>query len=78
MRYRMDRREDNVTHLIGQCLRSKAEAERIYDLLVSRHLHKIDLITGSIHLTSEERDEFIARFSSEVEPTIWESAFRKH
>lgn len=78
MRYRTEKREDRVSHLIGECLRSKADAERIYDILVSRKLDKIDLITGSVHLTPEERSEFIARFSSEVEPTIWESSFRKH
>lgn len=78
MRYRMDKSEDRVSHLIGECLRSKKDAEWIYDILVSRNLGKIDLITGTVHLTQEERDEFAARFSSEVEPTIWESSFRKH
>lgn len=78
MRYRMDIGKDSVNHLIGQCLRSKAEAERIYDILISRKHTKIDLITGSIHLSPEEHSEFVARFSAEVEPTIWESSFRKH
>lgn len=77
MRYRMDIGDDNVNHLIGQCLRSKADARRIYDTLVSGQQTKIDLITGSVHLTPEEHAEFVARFSSEVEPTIWESSFRK-
>jgi len=70
--------DDSVTHLIGQCLRSKAEAERIFDILVSRKQTKIDLITGSVHLTPEEHGEFVARYSAEVEPTLWESSFRKH
>ncbi len=78
MRYRMDFGEDRVNYLIGQCLRSKAKAEWIYDLLVSKRHTKIDLITGSIHLTQEEQSEFVARFSAEIEPTIWESSFRKH
>jgi hypothetical protein len=77
MRYRANIGDDRVSHLIGQCLRSKADAEWIYDLLVSRDLRKVDLITGSVHLSPEEHAEFVARFSSEVEPTIWESAFRK-
>ena len=78
MRYRMNINDDNVNYLIGQCLRSKADAKWIYDILISRKHTKIDLITGSVHLTPEEHAEFVTRFSSEVEPTIWESSFRKH
>lgn len=36
MRYRRAIGDDNVNHLIGECLRSKADAERIYDILISR------------------------------------------
>ena len=78
MRYRVNIGDDRVTHLIGQCLRSKKDAEWIYDTLISRNLRKIDLLTGSINLSQEEHAEFVARFSAEVEPTIWESSFRKH
>ena len=78
MRYRMNIGEDRVNHLIGQCLRSKADAEWIYDILISQKHKKIDLITGSIHLTPDEYTEFVARFSAEVEPTIWETSFRTH
>lgn len=78
MRYRANIGEDCVSHLIGRCLRNKTDAERIYDLLVSKNRKKIDLITGSIHLSPEQHAEFVSRFSAEVEPTIWESSFRKH
>ncbi len=79
MRYRANIGEDRVSHLIGQCLRNKSDAEWIYDLLISRNLRKVDLITGSVlHLSQEEHAEFVARFSAEVEPTLWESSFRKH
>ena len=78
MRYRANIGDDSVSYLIGQCLRSKADAERIFDLLISRNHRKIDLITGSVHLSPEQHAEFVARFSAEVEPTIWESSFRKH
>lgn len=78
MRYRMNPGQDNVSHLIGFCLRSKADAESIYNTLVARDLRKVDLITGSVHLSPEEHTEFVARFSAEVMPTIWESSLRKH
>ena len=78
MRYRMNIGEDAVSHLIGRCLRNKAEAERFYDILISKNQNKIDLITGSVHLTPEQHAEFVARFSAEIEPTLWESSFRKH
>ena len=78
MRYRMDIGEDSVNHLIGMCLQNKAEAEWIFDLLVTRNLREVNLITGNLHLTQEEHADFVARFSAEVEPTIWESSFRKH
>ena len=78
MRYRQFTDEDNVTHLIGQCLKNKADAERMYEQIICRDAHKIDLITGTVHLSQEEHTEFISRFSAEVEPTLWESALRKH
>lgn len=78
MRYRANIGEDCVSHLIGRCLRSKDDAERIYDILVSKNRRRIDLITGSVHLSPEQHAEFVSRFSAEVEPTIWESSFRKH
>lgn len=77
MRYRRSIGDDAVSHLIGECMRSKQDAERVYDLLVSKNLRKIDLITGSIHLSPAEHAEFVARYSSEVNPSFWESAFRK-
>lgn len=78
MRYRMNIGEDRVSYLIGQCLRNKADAEWIFDVLISRNLRKIGLLVGSIDLTPEEHAEFVYRFSAEVEPNIWESSFRKH
>jgi len=77
MRYRRSVGDDTVSHLIGECMRSREDAERVYDLLVSKNLRKIDLITGSIHLSPTEHAEFVSRYSSEVNPTIWESSFRK-
>lgn len=78
MRYRQFTDEDNVSHLIGQCLRNKDDAKRMYEQLIAGKARKIDLITGTVHLDQQEHDEFVARFSAEVEPTLWESSFRKH
>ena len=78
MRYRANIGDDRVSYLIGQCMKNKDDAQWVYDLLISRDLRKVDLITGSVHLSHEEHAEFVARFSAEVEPTIWESSFRKH
>ena len=76
MRYRRCIGEDTVSHLIGECMRSKDDAERVYELLVSKNLRKIDLITGTIHLSPSEHAEFVARYSAEINPTIWESSLR--
>lgn len=78
MRYHMPPHEDTVSHLIGQCLRNKEEAKRMYDRLISRDSRKIDMFTGSIQLSDAEHDDFVARFSAEVEPTLWESGFDMH
>ena len=78
MRYRQFNVEDTVSHLIGRCLSNKMDAERMYEQIICQGARKIDLITGSIHLSPAERQEFISRFSAEVEPTLWESALRKH
>lgn len=78
MRYRMTINEDSVSHLIGLCLRNRSEAERMYRLLISGTARKIDLFTGSVQLNEAQHAEFVARFSAEVEPTIWTSSFLKH
>ena len=78
MRYRMDINVDSVDHLIGKCLYNKTEAEWMFDILVTRNLREINLITGNLRLTQEEHADFVDRFSAEVEPTIWESSFRNH
>lgn len=78
MRYHTNFSDDHVNYLIGRCLSSKKDAQSIYNTLISGNARDIDLITGSVHLTPQEHAEFVVRFSGEVEPTIWESSFRKH
>jgi hypothetical protein len=38
----------------------------------------VQLPDGEVSLTDEEIGEFAVRYSSEVEPTIWESKRRKN
>lgn len=78
MRYRHVIDEDHVNHLIGRCMRNKEDAKRMYDILISQNRRCIDLITGTVHLSPNEHEEFVNRFSSEIEPTLWDSARRKH
>jgi hypothetical protein len=59
-------------------MRNKEDAQRMYDILISQNLRCIDLITGTVHLSQDEHQEFVNRFSSEIEPTLWDSARRKH
>ena len=77
MRYRRCVGDDTVSHLIGECMKSREHAERVYDVLVAKNKRKIDLITGSIHLSPSEHAEFVARYSAEVNPSLWELSFRK-
>jgi hypothetical protein len=78
MRYHIDIGDDKVSYLIGQCLSNKAEAERMFDILISKNLRRIALLVGSVDLNSEEHTEFVNRFSAEVEPTLWEPSSLKH
>jgi len=78
MRYHTSPLEDKVSYLIGQCLRDKKEAKRMFDDLIAKDKRKIGMFTGSIDLSREEHAEFVRRFSAEIEPTLWESSFRKH
>mgnify|MGYP001277187615 CR=1 FL=1 len=78
MRYHMRLDGDHVDHLIARCLRSKDEARRIFEALAKTKQRHVDLFTGRIRLSDTEYSEFMTRFSSEVEPTVWESSFRKH
>lgn len=64
---------DRVSHLIGYCHTGRNQAERLFDTLIAHMGYDVDLPEGTIHLSQEEHDEFVARYSAEVEPTLWES-----
>jgi hypothetical protein len=69
---------DPVSLVIKACHQGEDEANRIYHLLAEEHRH--DLTLGdrtTVRLNDEQLGEFVERFSSEVQPTFWESKRRK-
>ncbi len=64
---------DVVTGLIKRCLQNHDEAKRLFQTLVTENRRQIDLPQEKLQLTQKQHDEFVARYSSEVGPTIWES-----
>lgn len=70
--------DDKVTLLIRHCFQEKANAEALFQHLITERARSVDLPEGRITLTPQEHDEFVERFSSEVEPTLWESKRLKH
>ncbi|MDT8441352.1 MAG: hypothetical protein RQ723_06795 [Desulfuromonadales bacterium] len=78
MRYRMSTDGDNVSYLIGRCLRNQQEAERMFEALIRKNMRTIEMFAGTLNLSQAEHDEFVARFSAEVEPTLWEPSGLTH
>ena len=64
---------DNVTRLIRHCHQGRAQAENLFQHLITEKAMSVDIPDGHIVLTPDEHDEFVERYSSEVEPTLWES-----
>ena len=69
----MSTSDDKVTRLIRYCHGGKQQAESVFEHLITQKAMRFDLPEGEMVLTPEEHDEFVERFSAEVEPTIWES-----
>jgi len=68
---------DVVTRLIRYCHISPNSAEKMFNSLISEGRDRIELSGEEILLSEEEIGEFVARYSAEVEPTLWESKRRK-
>lgn len=69
---------DPVSLVIKACHRGEDEANRIFHLLAEERRHDLMLDDRmAVHLDDEQLGEFVERFSSEVEPTFWESKRRK-
>ena len=70
--------QDVVTRLISFCHRDMATAWMMFDRLIAHRDPYVELPDGSIALTEEQLNEFVERFSSEVEPHYWDSKRRKN
>lgn len=70
--------DDKVTRLIRYCHSDRQHAENLFQQLITDNARSIQLPEGTLTLSQDEHDEFVARYSAEVEPTIWESKRLKH
>ena len=69
---------DIVTKIIKECHAGKETAEKIFKAIATDKKRTLNLATGEIKISDEEAGEFVERYSSEVEPTLWESKRRKN
>jgi len=69
--------EDRVTRVIKYCVKDHALAEKFFDTVATKNGRTLKLPDGEITLSDDEAGEFVQRYSSEVEPTIWVSKRRK-
>ena len=69
--------DDVVTHVIKFCLENRDFAEKAFESVASDKQRTLNLPDGDVTLNEQQAGEFVERFSSEVEPTLWESKRRK-
>ncbi len=70
---------DPVSLIIKACHKSEDEAKRIYHQIAEQHQGSLKLDNKmTVHLSEKQVGEFVERYSSEVEPTYWESKRLKH
>jgi len=69
---------DTVSRVIKHCIADHLFAEKAFSAIAFGKEHSVTLPDGEVHLNEEEVGEFVARYSAEVEPTIWESKRRKN
>lgn len=68
--------QDVVTRIIRYCLQNRENADRMFKTITGGD-QEITVDGEKIVLSEADRGEFVERFSSEVEPTLWESKRRK-
>ncbi len=72
-------KSDPVSLIIKACHKSESDAKRIFHQIAEEHNHNFKLANGTtLHLSDDQIGEFAERYSSEVEPTYWESKRLKH
>lgn len=69
--------DDIVSHVIRFCLENKEFAEKAFDDVTAGKRRTLLLPDGEVTLSEWQAGEFVERFSSEVEPTLWKSKRRK-
>jgi hypothetical protein len=75
---RIESNVDPVSRIIKECHRGEDVANRIFQTITQEHQHRIFLADNTeLELNEEQVGEFVARFSSEVEPQYWHSKRRK-
>lgn len=70
-------KRDVVSRIIGRCYQDPAVAETLFRQVIAGGARRVFLPEGEVELSAEEAGEFAARFSAEVEPTLWQSKRRK-
>ncbi len=68
---------DPVNRLIKHCHGSKDNAENLFREIILHKKKTVRLPEGELTLSGEQHEEFVERYSSEVEPSLWESKRRK-
>ena len=66
------------SRVIKYCIADPNFAEKTFVSITAGNSHSVQLPDGEVYLTDEQVGEFAVRYSSEVEPTIWESKRLKH
>lgn len=68
---------DTVTRIIQECLTGRETAEKIYQDIVRDKKRTLKFSDIEIKISDKDVGEFVDRYSSEVEPTLWVSKSRK-
>ncbi len=68
---------DPVSRVISECHRSEAIASRLFHQIAEEHQRHIVMGDTTVDLDETQADDFVHRFSSEVEPEYWTSRRRK-
>lgn len=68
---------DPVSRVIRECHRGEDIATALYHQIAEEHRRSITLDGAPVELDEAQANDFVQRFSSEVEPEYWRSKRRK-